>query len=335
MLDNGTIDEYAVKLSGIASKSATLVEVMSEHKLVKKFLTSLPRRFVHIVAALEQVLDLKTTGFEDVVGRLKAYKERVKEEDKANDPQENLLYARTEYSNGNNDSSGGRGCGSYSRGRRRGRGQGRGWDNSQNQGQQDSSKNREENEQKGRQHEKRDLSHIQCYHCDQYGHFVSKCPKRNRNHEVNLNEAQEKGVYHEEGNYSYFSKLNENITGRVRFGDGSCVSIKGKGSILFQGKNGEQKLLKDVYYILALRSNVISLGQTTISGYDISIRDKEENPHSSLVTVHETNPKSKEDHSRSDGTLIPIARLETIRLLIALASGKGWKIHHLDVKTAF
>ncbi|GKE69517.1 hypothetical protein Tco_1527589 [Tanacetum coccineum] len=57
---------------------------MSEHKLVKKFLTSLPRCFVHIVAALEQVLDLKSMGFEDVVGRLKAYEERVKEEDKAN-----------------------------------------------------------------------------------------------------------------------------------------------------------------------------------------------------------------------------------------------------------
>ncbi|GKE36601.1 pol polyprotein [Tanacetum coccineum] len=40
MLDNGTTDEYAAKLSGIASKSATLREVMSEHKLVKKLLTS-------------------------------------------------------------------------------------------------------------------------------------------------------------------------------------------------------------------------------------------------------------------------------------------------------
>ncbi|GKC52441.1 hypothetical protein Tco_1075186 [Tanacetum coccineum] len=66
MSDNDTIDAYAAKLSDIDSKSATLGEVMSEHKLVKKFLTSLPRRFVHIVAALEQVLDLKTTGFEDV-----------------------------------------------------------------------------------------------------------------------------------------------------------------------------------------------------------------------------------------------------------------------------
>ncbi|GJZ66049.1 hypothetical protein Tco_0622745 [Tanacetum coccineum] len=115
--DNDTIDAYATKLSGIASKSTTLGEVMSEHKLVKKFLTSLPRRFVHIVAALEQVLDLKTTGFEDVVGRLKAYEERVKEEDKANDAQKNFLYARTEYSSGNNNSSEARGRGSYSRDR--------------------------------------------------------------------------------------------------------------------------------------------------------------------------------------------------------------------------
>ncbi|GJV45122.1 ribonuclease H-like domain, reverse transcriptase, RNA-dependent DNA polymerase [Tanacetum coccineum] len=30
-----------------------------------------------------------------------------------------------------------------------------------------------------------------------------------------------------------------------------------------------------------------------------------------------------------------VARLETIRLLIALAARKGWKIHHLDVKMAF
>ncbi|GJZ42950.1 ribonuclease H-like domain, reverse transcriptase, RNA-dependent DNA polymerase [Tanacetum coccineum] len=96
MSDNDSIDAYAVKLSGIASKSTTLEEVMSEHKLVKKFLTSLPRRFDHIVASLEQILDLKMTGFEDVVGRLKA----------------------------NNNLSRGRGRGSYYRGRGQGRGRG-------------------------------------------------------------------------------------------------------------------------------------------------------------------------------------------------------------------
>ncbi|GJZ28706.1 retrovirus-related pol polyprotein from transposon TNT 1-94 [Tanacetum coccineum] len=99
--------------------------------------------------------------------------------DKANDAQKNFLYARTEYSSGNNNSSRGRGRGSYSRDRGHGRGQGSGRVNTQNHGQRDSLKNHEDNEQKGEQHEKRDLSHIKCYRCEEYGHFVSRCPERN------------------------------------------------------------------------------------------------------------------------------------------------------------
>ena len=58
---------------------------------------------------------------------------------------------------------------------------------------------------------------------------------------------------HMTGNYSYFSELNENITRRVRFRDGSCVSIKGKGSILFQGKKWEPKVAKG--YLFHSRSS--------------------------------------------------------------------------------
>ncbi|XP_023750922.1 uncharacterized protein LOC111899299 [Lactuca sativa] len=82
MQESETIDSYAGKLSGIASKSAALGETIDESKLVKKFLKTLPRsKFIQIVASLEQVLDLKSVGFEDVVGRLKAYEERIKEEE--------------------------------------------------------------------------------------------------------------------------------------------------------------------------------------------------------------------------------------------------------------
>nr|GEX21400.1 EXS, C-terminal [Tanacetum cinerariifolium] len=295
MLDNDTIDEYAPKLSGIVSKSATLGEVMSEHKLVKKFLTSLPRRFVHIVAALEQVLDLKKTGFKDVVGRLKAYEERVKEEDKANDPQENLLYARTEYSNGNNDSSEGRGRGSYSRGHGRGRGQGRCRDNSQNQGQRDSSKIREENKQKGKQHEKCDLSHIQCYRCDQKVRRWFVC-------------------LHKGKRIDFVPSIRcEFLTMRD-----SC------GGLLIKVPHNENHLYKAQLKVGKECTNEV--GQES---------DEEANPDSSFVTVHETNLESEEDKSGSDDMSIPIARLETIRLLISLAARRGWKIHHLDVKTAF
>jgi hypothetical protein len=33
--------------------------------------------------------------------------------------------------------------------------------------------------------------------------------------------------------------------------------------------------------------------------------------------------------------LAPVARLDTVRLILALAANRGWEVHHLDVKTAF
>lgn len=31
----------------------------------------------------------------------------------------------------------------------------------------------------------------------------------------------------------------------------------------------------------------------------------------------------------------PVVRLESVRLLVALAAQKGWQVHHMDVKSAF
>ena len=31
----------------------------------------------------------------------------------------------------------------------------------------------------------------------------------------------------------------------------------------------------------------------------------------------------------------PVARIETVRLLISISASRGWEIHHFDVKTAF
>lgn len=57
------------------------------------------------------------------------------------------------------------------------------------------------------------------------------------------------GSNHMNGEKSYFAELNEHVKGKVKFGDGLCVDINGKGSILFKGRTGEQKLLTDLYHI--------------------------------------------------------------------------------------
>jgi hypothetical protein len=36
-----------------------------------------------------------------------------------------------------------------------------------------------------------------------------------------------------------------------------------------------------------------------------------------------------------DDTFAPVARMESMRLLIALAAQEGWRVHHMDVKSVF
>ncbi|KAJ0801008.1 putative RNA-directed DNA polymerase [Helianthus annuus] len=76
------------------------------------------------------------------------------------------------------------------------------------------------------------------------------------------------------GEKEFFTELNTNVTGHVCFGDGSKVEIKGKGTLLFQCKNGDQLMIPQVYFTPALTSNILSLGQMTEDGYDISMRNE-------------------------------------------------------------
>ncbi|XP_076894705.1 uncharacterized protein LOC143547077 [Bidens hawaiensis] len=172
MKETETIDEFVAKLLCTASKAASLGEVIEETKMVKKFLSSLPRsKFIQIVASLEQTLDLKTVGFEDMVGRLKAYEERIWEEDMHSKNQGKLMFQRSESSsNRYNDHESTRG-GPERGGRRRRGGRGSG----QNRGHQENAMNRENREHKGKT---REHLKVQCYRCDEFGHFVHKCPNR-------------------------------------------------------------------------------------------------------------------------------------------------------------
>ena len=299
MKDGDTIDMFVGRLSEITSKSASLGEVIEEPKLVKKFLKSLPRKkYIHMVASLEQVLDLNETSFEDIVGRMKAYEERVAEdeEDDIAVDQEKLMYANMDYSQDGNSGNYGRGRGRGGRGSWRGRGRGRSGSFQQ---QRDAYK----------QGKGRDLSHITCFQCDKQGHYATECPDKilklqettekkdeetqeadelmmneivflNEN-KVNPNvfeaETDSSNVWyldngasnHMSGNRHFFCELDETITGKVRFGDDSRINIEGKGAVCFLFDGGEKKILSNVYYIPELRSNIVSLGQATEVGCEV------------------------------------------------------------------
>ena len=65
---------------------------------------------------------------------------------------------------------------------------------------------------------------------------------------------------HMTGSKASFSKLDDDVTGTVKFGDGSTVAIQGRSTIIFRCQNGEHRALTDVYYIPQLCSSIISIG---------------------------------------------------------------------------
>jgi hypothetical protein len=75
------------------------------------------------------------------------------------------------------------------------------------------------------------------------------------------------------GRREFFTELDSDVRGSVKFGDASSVEIKGVGSVIFAAESGEHRLLTGVYYIPALRNSIISLRQLDESGSRVEIKD--------------------------------------------------------------
>ncbi|KAK1408428.1 hypothetical protein QVD17_40194 [Tagetes erecta] len=299
MKDSENIDEFAGRITAIASKAVDLGEAFTETALVRKFLDSVPDRFLHIIASIEQFVDLETMLLQEAIGRLKAFEERTcmkKQSPVVKEDQLLMTYSEWQAKKKNAEFKT-RKWGSKSDKMNR------------------FEKGQKSKEEKGKtQRFKKDKSKIKCFKCNVYGHFASECPENKtfdqeanfmqkdpdepallmtekitgmvflNEHKVipsnyDSNEVEDQVWYldngasnHMTGNSNVFSVIDKSIKGRVRFGDDSCVEIEGKGSIILEGKTGEHRLLTDVYYIPHLRSNIFSLGQATEGGCEVKMK---------------------------------------------------------------
>jgi hypothetical protein len=80
-------------------------------------------------------------------------------------------------------------------------------------------------------------------------------------------------THHMIGRREFFTELDSDVRGSIKFGDASGVKIKGVSSVIFAVESGEHRLLTGVYYIPALRNSIISLGQLDESGSHVEIKD--------------------------------------------------------------
>ncbi|XBI17464.1 hypothetical protein VPH35_059510 [Triticum aestivum] len=99
MAESESLDAFAGRLGGMAARYAALGSTLEDAALVKKLLDSVPNRLYAAVAGIEQFCDVSTMLFEDALGRLKAFDERLRRRDQAGGerPDGELLYTAAQW----------------------------------------------------------------------------------------------------------------------------------------------------------------------------------------------------------------------------------------------
>src|SRR4030042_6792138 len=70
MRDDETIQDFHMSILDIANSSSALGESMSEEKLVRKILRSLPKKFDMKVTAIEEDQDITSMKVDELIGSL-------------------------------------------------------------------------------------------------------------------------------------------------------------------------------------------------------------------------------------------------------------------------
>jgi hypothetical protein len=76
--EDETLDAFALRVPTIVNGIHGLDEKLEEISVVRCFLRAAPARYISVVSAIEQCIDLKTVTLDDLVGRFKAHDERMK-----------------------------------------------------------------------------------------------------------------------------------------------------------------------------------------------------------------------------------------------------------------
>nr|GEZ39619.1 zinc finger, CCHC-type [Tanacetum cinerariifolium] len=268
MKEDETIDTFTTKLTTLVNKAASLGHTMEDETLVRKLLNDVPDRYLQIVASIEQYSDQSEMTLEEAIGRIKTYEERIKyKKGKQVDNQEKLMFTRHENKE------------KFS--------QGRNHENFKEERKDEETSHRNYNKNNFKK-SNYDTSKLQCYKCKKIGHIAPKWDEEKRKvllHEENIGykETNKDSLWYLDNGASnhmtdvreHFKELDEKVTGKVRFGDGSYIEIKGKVSILIECDDEKQRIISHVYYIPDLKNNLLSIGQFIEIGCKVVMEDDE------------------------------------------------------------
>ncbi|XP_070662306.1 uncharacterized protein [Malus domestica] len=81
MKDDELLDDYLNRLSEIINEMKSYGEILSDERIVQKYLISLPRKYDNIVSIIKETKDLSTLSVEELIGYLKGFAQRLSKHD--------------------------------------------------------------------------------------------------------------------------------------------------------------------------------------------------------------------------------------------------------------
>ncbi|KAH0647717.1 hypothetical protein KY290_033702 [Solanum tuberosum] len=294
MKNNESVQDFLSRVSGIVSQMKSYGEEIGDKIVVSKVLRSLPPKFDHVVAAIEESKDLSKFSFDELMGSLQSHESRINKSIERTEEQAFQVKEEHPIQNEKSLEQGarGRGRGSF-RGRGRGRGRSQsGWTNSR-------------------------ISGVQCYNCHRFGHIEVNCWYKNDQASY-AEEEEEESVFfmarsitidyktdvwfvdsgcshHMTGERKGFKELDETKKRRIWLGDNKEIQVEGEGTIVVQTSQGKVKLIQNVLFAPSLAHNLLSVGQLLSCGFsvlfdDVSCVIKNKKSGQILANIHMTLP---------------------------------------------
>ena len=300
-----TVVDFAMKFMHIVSDLRNLRETMEEKEAVWRFLRATPAKFDALTLSLEQFGELDKVSLDEVIGSLTVHELRLKERETREEEQVLLAKAMGKAKITNEDDSSSRGRGRH---RDRGRGRGRG----RNQGGEEEKDKKAFDKSAIQCYNCQRYGHF-AYECrnpkkpgKDRAYVAEATPAATASvsssntvvatlsllmavvEEVSdlLLHGSEGGTSdpalwyldtgatnHMTGRREFFNKLDDSITGSVKFGDNSRIQIEGRGEIEVNQKDGSMLRLGKVLFVPKLEANILSLSQLDEEGYRMIMGD--------------------------------------------------------------
>jgi len=230
---------------------------MKDVVIIEKILRYMTPKYDYVVCSIEESNDLDTLSIDELQSSMLVYEQRISRHVVV---EEQALQVTDGALQGGRD--GGR---SIYRGRGRGRGR-FGFDKST----------------------------IECYNCGELGHFQWECPKKAGDQKANYAETKEEMLLmthvnfqqaetehiwfldsgcsnHMCGKRDMFFHFDSSFRESVKMGNDSSLIVQGKGRVRME-VNGIIHVITDVFFVLELKNNLLSIGQLQEKGLVVLIQ---------------------------------------------------------------